>query len=86
MSVTDGFAGHRAQTKTLIGIEAAALQATVVEGQRLRLDMLEIEFAVIGAGERLGQHLAHRRLVAVEQVDEIGVHGRCSCLCLCRLM
>ena len=76
MRITDGFACNRAQAKTLVGVEAATLQAAVVEGERFRLAVLDEQFTVIGAGERLRQNLAHGGLVAVEQFDEIGVHAQ----------
>ncbi len=67
MRVADRFAGDGAKAETLLGIEASALEAAIVEHQRFRLRMLDEELAVIGAGKRLGNVFAHRRFVGVEQ-------------------
>jgi hypothetical protein len=66
MRIADRFAGHRAQAKTLLGVEAAALEAAVVEHQRFGLGMFDEQLAIVGAGERFGDERAHLRFVGVE--------------------
>ncbi|MGZ2439896.1 hypothetical protein ACVI55_002332 [Sinorhizobium medicae] len=79
MRVADSLAGDGAQAEALVGVETAALQAAIVEGEHLRLRMFEEEFAVIGAGKRVGENLADRRLVRIEEADQIGIHGSAPC-------
>lgn len=75
MGIADRFAGNGAQAETLFGVEAAALEPAIVEGQRFRLRMLDEQFAVIGAGQGLGDVFAHRRFIGIEKRQEIGGHG-----------
>ena len=58
VGVAGGFAGDGAQAEALRGVEAGALQPAVVEGEALRLPVLEVELAVVGAGQSLLDQLA----------------------------
>ena len=53
MSVAGGLACDRAQAEALRRVEGGVLQAAVIEGQALALAILQEEFAVVGAGQRL---------------------------------
>ena len=76
MGVARRLAGHRAQAEAAVGVEARRLQPAVVEDQRLALAVLDIELAVVGMAERVGDDAAHRLLGNVEPVEKPGAHGR----------
>ncbi|MNE72320.1 hypothetical protein D3C80_1682480 [compost metagenome] len=76
MGVSNGLAGNGAQAKTLVGIEGAALQAAVIEGQRFGLRMFDEQLAIVCAGERFRDQLAQLRLVAIEEIYKVVGHGR----------
>ena len=54
VGVAGGLAGDGAQAEPLGGVEAGALEPTVVEDQPLRLAIFEEQLALVGAVERVG--------------------------------
>ena len=54
MGIARGFTGNGAQAKTLIGVEAGGLQASIVENERFSFPVFEEEFPVIRAADRVG--------------------------------
>ena len=74
MGVAARFAGHRTQPEALIGVEICRLQPAVVEDQRFALALLEIELAVVGAGDRVGDDLADALAGNIELLGE-AIHG-----------
>jgi hypothetical protein len=54
MGVARCFASDSAQAKALRRVEARTLDAAVIERQALGLAVFEIEFAVVHAGQSLG--------------------------------
>ena len=79
MGVALRFAGHRPQAEALVGVEARRLQPAVVEEQALGLGVLQVELAVVGAAERIGDRLAGGLAVksgAVENAVRLVGHGR----------
>ena len=54
MRIAGRLAGHRAQAETLVGVEVGGLQPAIVEHQRFALAVFEIELAVVGAVDRVG--------------------------------
>ena len=48
MRVAHGLVFHRAQTKSLVGVVCRLLQSSIVEDQRLRLGVFQVELAVVG--------------------------------------
>ena len=76
MRIANRFAGDGAKAETLIGVEAAALQAANVEGKGFCLGVFEKEFAIVGAPQRFLEHRLHGCLVGIEEGEEVGVHGR----------
>ena len=51
MGIAGGFAGHRAQAKTLAGVEGGGLQPAIVEAERFALAVFQEQFPVVGALE-----------------------------------
>ena len=45
---------HRAQPEPLVGVEVGRLQPPVIKDERLALGVFEEQFAVVGAGDRIG--------------------------------
>ena len=84
MSIANRFTGNRTQPKTLVGVERAALEAAIVEGQRFRLGVLYIEFAVISPGQGVRDALRQGCLVAIEEGEKVlghaGLLGRGPCM------
>ena len=76
MGITHRFTGDGAKAEALIRIEASALEPAVVERERFCLRMLDEQFPVVGAGEGLGQNPLQACLVAIEQVQKVGIHER----------
>ena len=76
MGVAGRLAGHRAQPETLVGVEVGGLQPAIVEHQRFALAVLEIEFAVVGAVDRVGDDRAD----AIVRNVELSEDAR-SCAC-----
>ena len=74
MRVAGRLAGDGAQAEALIGVEVGGLQPAVVEHQRFALAVFEIEFAVVGAIDRVGDDAANAIVGNVELIDE-AVHG-----------
>ena len=66
MSVARRLAGNGTQPESLRRVETGGFQLAVVKGERFRLAIFQIEFAVIGAVKGV----AHQR------VDTRGVHAR----------
>jgi hypothetical protein len=58
MGVAGRLAGDGAQAEALVGVEACRFQPAVVEDQPLRLGVFEVELAVVGAVEGLGDQAA----------------------------
>ena len=63
MGIAVGLAADRAQAEALRGVEAGALQPPVVVGQGFGLGVFQVEFAVIGAFERIGDRALDSRPV-----------------------
>jgi hypothetical protein len=47
-------ARHRPQAEARLGVVARGLEPPVVEPERLRTAILQIQLAIVGAGERVG--------------------------------
>ena len=70
MGVGRGLAGDRAQPETLMGVEARALEAAVVEGEALALAVFEEELAVVGAVQRVRDDPLRSRPVEACAIEE----------------
>ena len=63
MGIARRLAGDGAEPETLIGVEARRLEPAIVEDQALGLRIFEVELAVVGALERLGDCDARSLLI-----------------------
>jgi hypothetical protein len=75
MGIAGSLAQHRAQPEPAIGGIGAGLQLAVVEDQRFRFLVLEIEFAVVGVLERIGDDSFDLGFRDVELACERILHG-----------
>jgi hypothetical protein len=66
MRVACRLAGDGPQPEPLVGTEIGGLQSAVVEHQRLAFAVFDIQFAVVGAADRVGYDAAHAVVGNVE--------------------
>ena len=78
VGVGRGLAGDRAQPEALVGVEARALEAAVVEGEALTLPVFEEELAVVGAVQRILDDPLRSRPVEPCAIEEDLVGGGIS--------
>ena len=70
MGIARGFTGNGAQAKTLIGVEARGLQASIVENKRFPFPVFKEKFSVIRAADRVGNEGFQTIRGAVEGVEK----------------
>ncbi len=85
MRIADGFACNGAQAETLILIERAGLQPSIIEDKRLRFAILHEEFAIIAAFQALRNKAFNIVTVGVEAIDQ-ALHKNNPAACVCHRM
>ena len=81
MGESGGLAGHAAQAEARAGVEVGGLQAAVVEPERLGDAILEVELAIVVAGQMLcGERggLGGIEAIAVEEVARVDRSSSCG--------
>ena len=60
MRITHRLAGDRPEPEALVDVIGCGLEAAIVEGKRFPLRAFQIELAIVGAGERVGDEALRR--------------------------